>query len=784
MNNINIISNDKCNGCASCFNACPFDAINMIENEEGFLYPQIDEKKCKNCGICLKKCSTYYKNESNLENPECYALMAIDEIRKYSSSGGAFTLLAEKILEKKGYICGASYNENFSVNHIIVDNSNDLNKLKGSKYFQSTIGSCYKEIKEILENDNYVLFSGTPCQVAGLNSFLEKEYEKLITVELLCHGTPSYKIFKKYLEENFDINEIEEVNFRNKELSWRCDKLTIKTKNQEIQIKKKSESWFEEGFHSSLFNRKSCAPCQYAKLPRVADITIADWWGIDKIDKNLDDKKGTSLILINNEKAKKIYKELNFNIKKNEKIDLELAKKSVNRTIYAPLEHHKNRNKFFEDIKKFEGKKVVKMCKENKFDIGILGLWMGNNYGCVATGYALYKLCEELGYTTAFIDKKRKKKHYNPNSMINRFVKDLNVFLCEEKKTNELNNNFDNFIVGSDQVWNYNLTSLSNRFMFLDFAQSNKRKIAYSSSLGNEFTTNNDNHENEILAYLLNKFDAISVRENYAVDELKNKVNIDAIQVLDPVFVCDKKAYLDLIQKSNINVETDYMFAYVLDPTPEKNEILKYISSTLNLKLIVCTDATHNEKKKLLITQGEVLGEIDFKDWLKYYLSAKYIFTDSFHGTCFSIIFEKNFVSMGNIGRGIKRFNSLLENFEQEERLILSLEEIKNKKLLEIPVNYEKNKEKIQEQKDFAKNWLKNALENEVSKHISDYDITKELIGLYSKPELYYRGNYLLNKILYNLTLGQRKKEHKEKSIYWKDKIKKYKKSKGFLINY
>ncbi len=789
MGNISQLDKHQCFGCWSCYNKCPVKAISMVENEEGFLYPIVNEDKCIKCGFCLLACPICSSKDTNTQNPKCFALMAEDKIRNESSSGGAFTLFGDFILNLGGYVCGAAYNDDFSVSHIIIDNATDLKKLKGSKYFQSNIENCYKQIKHLLETDKYVLFTGTPCQVAGLNTYLENvKYEKLYTVELLCHGVPSYKTFRKYLEEHFDIKDVKEINFRDKALSWRSDYLSVTTSNGEIIRENTDTNSFERGFHTGLFNRLSCAPCKFAKLPRQADITIADWWGISKYDETLDDKKGTSLILINNDKGDFLFSSIKNKAKKIKEIPLSVAKKSVNKTIWKPLKHNSGRSNFFKNFNSLSVDKNVKCSLDNFFDVGIIGLWAGNNYGCILTGYALYKLIEDFknpteeeNFSVAFIDKYHKISEIDNNTMVRRFTKNLNVFQINEKETYKLNNNFNTFIVGSDQVWNYNLTSSANRFMFLDFANSNKLKISFSSSFGNSFQTNKDKQEMEVLSHLLNKFDKVSVRENYAADELNKKTGVNAVQILDPVFVCDRKNYEDLIAQSKVNTEEDYIFAYILDPDDEKNKILEYLGKTLNLKIYVSTDATRNEKKRKKITNGTVLGEIDLQDWLKYYKNAKYIFTDSFHGTCFSIIFKKQFISLGNIQRGIKRFDSLLSDFNLTDRMFTSPEDLKQKNLLEKSVNYEEVYNILDRKRNEALLWLKEALSIKKCKYINDSDLNKILISIYSKPKIYYELNYIFNKILYNLSFGNKRKTFKERSKYLHNKVRAYRKYNGFL---
>ena len=775
---------EKCTGCGSCYNICPKGAISMTENDEGFLYPEIAENKCIECGLCIKRCPVLSeKDTTNRNNPNCFAVMASDEIRKHSSSGGIFTLAANYILDNGGYVCGAAYNEDFQVEHIVINSKDDLQKLRGSKYFQSDTKRCFSKIKQLLSEEKQILFTGCPCQVAGLYSFLGKEYTNLITIELLCHGVPSYKVFKRYLDENHEGKNIERIEFRDKTLGWNSVNLSVYSNGSPAHCNI-SDDYFEKGFHKGLFNRKSCTPCKFAKLPRVADITIADWWGIRDFDNDLDDGKGTSLVLINNNKGERVLSKIEDKCYKIREIPLKIAKNSVNKTIHTPLEQHRGRETFFRNLKTNTFNKSVEMGLSQKYDVGVIGLWAENNYGCLLTGYALYSLVKELGYSTAFIKKKRIDAPFT-NSMVERFTPKLDVVIPDLSDLPDLNNHFDTFLVGSDQVWNYELTCSDGKFFFLDFVTSDKRKIAYASSLGSRFNAPNGVEKN-IIGYLLNRFDKISVRENYAVDELRKNVGINSEMVLDPVFMCDKSVYENLINEVSEHLPNeDYIFAYIMDPTPEKNRILNYVSQALDLKVYVATDASNNTVKRGRITFLYVLPEIDLQVWLKYYKNSKFVVTDSFHGTCFSVIFQKDFVSIGNISRGIKRFESLLGLLGLTERMVTSLSELADKNLLAKDIDYKRVYTTINKEKDRSLVWLKNALKVSKDKYWHDVDLIRYLLSVYSKPESYYQNRYYYYKFLYKITVfGKLHKSYKKKMYYWRDKLNEYNWNKNFMIRY
>ena len=298
---INIKDKSKCCGCSACMNKCPKDAITMVEDEYGFKYPQVDMEKCINCGLCEKVCpyNNEYDKKQVFEKSIAYGGWNTDEnIRAISTSGGVFTSIAKYIIEKNGVVCGAIYDKELNVVHDIVDNLDDLKKMNGSKYVQSDMKDNFRKIKEKLEKGVYVLFSGTPCQVSGLNSFLGKEYDNLYTCDIVCHGVPSPKVFEKYKKELEKENnsKLVNLNFRDKVSGWQGYSLSTKFDNNKSFSINAQKTSYMKAFLSDIDLRESCPTCKFAKLPRYADFTLGDFWGVDESYPDLNpDNKGTSL---------------------------------------------------------------------------------------------------------------------------------------------------------------------------------------------------------------------------------------------------------------------------------------------------------------------------------------------------------------------------------------------------------------------------------------------------------------------------------------------------------
>lgn len=327
-------------------------AKQMKSNLEGFMYPVIDNKKCRKCKICNAICvfKSGYENDLNLHKIDVYAVAHKDnDILMTSSSGGVFTAISDYVLDKGGAIYGAGFDENFNVLHKKAQNKEERDELKGSKYVQSDLGTIFLDLKKELLNDRYVMFIGTPCQTAGLYSYLgeNKLHEKLIVCDVLCHGTPSPLIWKEYLNflKRHHKRQITALEFRSKALGWQmnCERAVT------YKIKGKKDIYKESNYYYLFFNhdtlRPSCHNCKFTNLNRPSDITIGDFWGIEKHKPRFDCKNGVSLVLINSEKGKALFKTIKDKlIYEESSID-----ECIQPSLKAPTPKSKNREQFWED---------------------------------------------------------------------------------------------------------------------------------------------------------------------------------------------------------------------------------------------------------------------------------------------------------------------------------------------------------------------------------------------------------------------------------------------------
>lgn len=308
---IEIKNKSDCCGCSACYNICPNDAISMSKDELGFLYPVVDKTNCINCHLCERVCSfnNHYDTSLNYVEPICYGARHknISEVRT-SRSGGAFIPLSDWIIENNGAVYGAAFDENHNVLHKRATTKKERDEFKGSKYVQSNLDHIFRQVKNDLNNGLFVLFSGTPCQTAGLNSYIGNNLRKnLFLIDIVCHGVPSPAIWKDNLAYiNKKVNDkIIAVNFRDKEkFGWKAHKETYLLTNGDKYV----STIFTKAFYKHLMLRDSCEKCFYTNLYRPSDITLADFWGWERSNKNFNkDNLGCSLILINTPKGKLLF---------------------------------------------------------------------------------------------------------------------------------------------------------------------------------------------------------------------------------------------------------------------------------------------------------------------------------------------------------------------------------------------------------------------------------------------------------------------------------------------
>ncbi|MBQ9246271.1 glycosyltransferase [bacterium] len=701
---LRLADSSVCTGCGACYNVCPVGAITMEKNQNGFLHPVINKEKCIDCRKCENACPVLTIPNENTPSPICYAAMADDEIRLLSSSGGIFPLIAEYVIDNGGYVAGAAF-EGIKLKHIIINNKNELYKLKGSKYIQSDIGTIYKDIKQLLQQNKTVLFSGTPCQCAGLNSYLQRKYENLICIDVICHGVPNQKVFEKYISELIKPDEkYSTMSFRNKKLApWSFNHVTtVMTDKSEYNLKIE-EDFYLQAFLKNLSLRTSCEECNFRCIPMQGDITLGDFWKVDEYKPQLNDKKGTSAILINNKKGKLLFEAIKNKLKIFESVPLDSIVNGNPHLTSKVTIKNENKKLFFKLLKEHSVKDAVNTCITDKCDYLIHNFWWTTyNYGAILTCYALQELIKSYGLFPKIFNAKETVRNNRSRFLIDFQEKYLDVTQkYNVKEAKELSKNVKGIIIGSDQVLRLEYIDRYKNLYLLNFADLNCKKIALSASFGLDKQTflkdKYSTKENvEIMKNALKSFDYVSTREISGKQIFKDIIGMDSDFILDPVFLIDKNKYEYIAKQSDIDTK-DKIVTYVLDSNEEYKKLYEYLGNQYNAEIY-----------NLNIDKNSV------EDWLKAIKDCKLFIADSFHGVCFALIFNKPFICIQNKQRGNARFETLIELFDIKENFVLDINDVYKNNIKFIP-DYNKINNKITIEKERCLNIIKKILKDDYS---------------------------------------------------------------------
>ena len=345
---IEIKDKSKCSGCSACYSVCPKNCISMIEDEEGFLYPTVNKDDCIECGLCEKVCPLEeHNNKKNGVVSSCIIQNKDKEVLLQSTSGGIFTPIAEYVLRQNGVVFGVEMtSDDFIIRHTKVEKKEELLKFRSSKYVQSSVGDTFKDAKNELENGRMVCFSGTPCQIQGFKNFLKKDYENLITVDVVCRGVPSPGMWRDYVEKLQQLDKVQEVVFRDKGLGYQYSTMKVKYANGAVKRNGiESDQWLRM-FFSGLSLRPSCPTCNFRTTDRCSDFTIWDCFNVSDLTNTLDETKGATRMLIHTQKGMQIFDKIkcSFNFVE---APTNVVAKGIKETFFL----NKNRNNFISDYK-------------------------------------------------------------------------------------------------------------------------------------------------------------------------------------------------------------------------------------------------------------------------------------------------------------------------------------------------------------------------------------------------------------------------------------------------
>ena len=698
---------ENCSVCTACVSKCPKSAINISKK----VYNEIKvNNKCVDCNICKNNCPGNKTKERNNPVFKVARVKSSTNINK-STSGGLFGEIARYVLKHSGIVYGAVFSDDFhSVKHTRCTNSDDLNKILKSKYVRSNMNNNFLLAEKDLKKGKTVLFSGTPCQIAGLKCFLKKDYSNLITVDIICHGTPSEKIWSKYLtslEIKFQ-SKAKYVDFRYYNENDSTKGFLVEFKNGKVYNEALYDTTYGKAFLTGLINYPSCGNCQFKAFKNYSDITLCDAWGYE----NPEYKHKNSLVMLNTSNGKTIYNKIKNKLIEFDDFDTEKLLNS-NYPILYPTYNHYNRNKIEKLSNNINNQlsywqQEKNGLKKDKDGVGIINFHYENyNYGANLIAYSLSETVKKVGYNPYIIDFDPFKEfdpleRYRTIEFLNFRKKYLNMTprFRNKDELNILTDYLDMYITGSDQVWRKQITGANIETYFLDFAKG-KNKISYAASFGtNDFEGNEE--ETEDCKVLLKSFYNISVREEEGQKILSNRFDQESTLVLDPTLLLKKEEYEKLITET-YDEKIDVAVYFVMD---HENTIL----NDKNFARLF-------PKKKIVNIKGntETLGTTtifkynSISKWLDGIRKCEYLVTDSYHGVIFGTIFHKKIICIGKKSKALSRFKTLFNNLKGnlESIIFSSLNSVKS---TETAINYEEIDANIEKLRESSFAFLQNSL--------------------------------------------------------------------------
>ncbi len=728
-----------CSGCGACLNVCPVGAIGMeYSSATGFRVPTINESKCVNCGFCTKTCPELNPSFVNSKEPKFYSFCADNATRSVSSSGGMFSVIAEYVLSQKGYVCGAAFDENMQLRHRIISSVEELPPLRSSKYVQSDVNDCYKRIKRLLDDGEMVFFCGTPCQVAGLYSVLKKRYEKLITADLLCHGVPSQKFLDSYLKDVAGDKQVTDVLFRSKRFGWAYKGIIVKfsdgTEHVGTNVSDVKDPYVE-GFIKNMMMRYVCYNCRFNDYPRQGDFTIGDLWHADKLDPGSNDRKGTSFVFLNNEKAENLFQKLTERASYYNQITVADYAKIPNR-VGPVTKIHPARRRFLNLMKVKSFSNAFRDAYYDHYDIGLVGVMGNENIGSILTYYGLYQALTEMGYSVLPIERPLDSAlpvSDKAKAFSKKWLPAYSQFVQYETidAMRELNEKCDQFVVGSDQIYLAGMSRKRNHCYFLQWADDSKNKVGYACSFGGPGARGTQEYYRG-LKYYLNRFSFLSSREDDGVKLINDlQLNKNAQWCIDPVFLCDRNKFIRLANSARKKRDKEFIGSYIIIPKPSVNNLLKKTHAHFPKCSVEVISSAELVSKEARLKQSTELSRYEHYDAfpvehsLEIIKNCRFFVTDSFHGVCFSIIFKKDFLVMPRDFHD--RFHSLLDRIGLSDRILKPNLSNFSEKLFQ-PIDYDRVYEKLQVEIDRSKALLAESLANPGDPGFSDMDILMKYI--------------------------------------------------------
>lgn len=690
----------------------------MLPDDEGFIRACVDAETCIHCNLCNKVCPA---GAGKLKPPSdflaAYAAWnaSLPEL-KLSSSGGIFSVLANRTLAAGGVICGAIYDNNGHVYHTLVEDAAGLSRMRGSKYVQSEMRDCYSRIKEVLKENREVLFSGTGCQVAGLKAYLGRESSHLLTLEIVCEGTPSPGVWERHLHHVCpNMAELHYLSFRDKAYGWTqtlvAEYTDIAGEHRKIAIPAAKEPYIK-AMHAAICQARNCYNCQFREGRSGSDILIGDMWALRTVAPEARPECGASVIICNSERGVQVVNEIKQHLGFCKSIS-PLSATINNGYVYrAPVIDPRAREIFYNSYKQgAQLPEYIDQAMQQSNRVAILNHAGHCNYGSNLTSFALQEALRRMGYDARTVSlvpfKAEHPSQAAPFASFSEGVIRWTRPVYGPQTCTALNHEFDTFIVGSDQVWRYpksRLRRFAEPAFYLDFAAPGKRRVAYAASFGID-RYQGPSAQVKRLGRALQDFDAVSVREEQGCQILKKQFGYDGAAVtIDPVFLLSRKDW----QRFSLAAEQEAQQGALCS-------MFFFFASAMQHTL-----AAYAEQQGV-VWQNLPENGASVMTWLRRIEYAGLVVTDSFHTLCFAIIFKRPFVVVSSDSCGKSRMASLLEQLGLAERII-DMDDMDEASLLssftrivETTIDYSLVEQRLAELADASREWLQQAMRKPVS---------------------------------------------------------------------
>jgi coenzyme F420-reducing hydrogenase beta subunit len=643
-----------------------------------------------------------YESES-VDSPLAYALKAPQPVLSESSSGGAFSLLADFILEKGGFVCGVVFDGEFNAVYELTDDREEIAKMRGSKYVYSEMRDIYDRISEKLKAGSDVLFVGLPCQVKAVRNCIGND-EHLYCVDLICGGQPSKGVFQRYVSEISSEKPISGLSFRKKGYPYGMLAIDYADGTSKLSFGDK----YYAGYNRHMIKNQACGDCKFSSAPRPGDLTIGDLWGAERYIRDTDISEGVSAVLVNTRKGREMFDAISEKAAYKREVPLDFVKR-FNR-MGPRLAIHESRKRLFDLVARgYPVSKSVDYCLVGRFDMGITGFWRVNDYGGELSYYALFMFFMDRGMESLMIESRNDiaglpsepalfSNHYTANSRAKWYP---NI-----REQSEIGARVDNAIAGPGPIWDRRIIGQDVVECYsLDFIPSWRNKISIASSFGSNVFEGTDEDRARI-ANAIGRLDKVSVCD-LSSRSICESMGVEAKIIMDPVFLCDPRHYRDLIAKSKASFPHGYVLIYALHQ--KDLEGFEAAVDELGLGQIFVGNAETNFNLK---SPYPVTNTYSIENWLKCIDESSFVITDSYYAAAVAILFRKPFAIVTKAEPEREgRISSLLKIAGLEGRIFVDIPELLNSGAIGEEIDYDAVHERIALGRDESIEWVLSSLQ-------------------------------------------------------------------------